>query len=147
MADISITEANVKLATTVGDAKTEQFVMGATMGKGVVVYKDTVQSPAKLELADADGVSDLIATVAGILLFGGVEDDIGLMITKGEFVVGGTLSKGVMYYLSETAGGIAPFADLTSGSKIVELGRAISTTILDVDINIVKDSDGTFVTI
>jgi hypothetical protein len=45
------------------------------------------------------------------------------------------LTPGTVYCLSGTPGGICPLADVTTGDDVIILGVALSTTVLDVQIN------------
>jgi predicted lysophospholipase L1 biosynthesis ABC-type transport system permease subunit len=56
------------------------------------------------------------------------------VLTKGPVTIGATLTAGVAYYLSGTAGGIRPVADNTTGDYPAVLGMASSTTVLVVNI-------------
>lgn len=56
------------------------------------------------------------------------------MIKSGDVTIGATLTAGLDYWLSGTAGGICPRADLTSGMDPILIGVAKSTTLLSVDI-------------
>ena len=108
--------------------------MGATVGRGVPVYRDLTAS-SKLIAADADlTVSSL---VAGITLCGGVDTSIGLILTKGLMTIGATVVAGQTYYLAPT-GGICLFSDLGPGDFAVKLGIATSTTIIDVQIELLS---------
>ena len=135
MANLTITDASVGVASLApvanGDLNLELITMGATVTKGVPVYRDLTAS-SKLIAADAS--TTITALVVGITLFGGVDTGIGLMATKGQIILGATLVAGTAYYLSETAGSICLFSDLGAGAKVVKLGIARSTTILDVQI-------------
>lgn len=51
---------------------------------------------------------------------------------RGPITIGATLTAGVAYYCSGTAGGIAPVADVTTGWYVTIVGIATSTTVLDV---------------
>jgi hypothetical protein len=53
---------------------------------------------------------------------------------SGPLTVGATMTAGVAYYLSDTAGGICPVADLATGEYPSVLGIATSTTVLNVNI-------------
>jgi len=131
MADLSITEANVGIASLdTTELVTERITIGATIGKGVAVYRDLTASRKLIAAAPAATVS---ALVTGITLFGGVDAGIGLMATKGPVVIGATLVAGETYYLSSTAGGkIGLLADITVGHYVIKIGLALSTTILDI---------------
>lgn len=129
MADLSQTPANV---TTGGrTAVISQVQYGETISAGMPVYQDA--STLKYLKCDAD--ASLAASVArGIAQEGGILDDYKLIQTGGPINVGATLTQGEAYYVSDTAGGIKPHADLGTGDYITLLGHAISTSVLDMAI-------------
>ena len=47
-----------------------------------------------------------------------------------DITIGATLTAGTAYYLSATAGGICPFADLGAGDRVIFLDIAKSTSVL-----------------
>lgn len=127
MADISITAASVIKGA---DAYTEQGTAGATVTAGQPVYLDSTDGKFKLSDNNATGKK----TVRGIALHG-ASDGQPLMIQRGgDITIGATLTAGSRYYLSATAGGIMPEADLASGMDVVLLGLAKSTSVLAIDI-------------
>ena len=56
------------------------------------------------------------------------------VLKSGDLTIGATLTAGTAYYLSDTAGGICPLADVGSGEYVVLIGIAKSTSVLAVDI-------------
>ena len=128
MADISVTAASVIAAS---DATTENGTAGATITAGQVVSLNT--TTGKYVLADADGASG-IDRPRGIAL-NGASDGQPLKIAKaGNVTFNAVLTAGVSYFLSPTAGGIAPRADVLTGDVVTHLGIATSTTVLALDI-------------
>lgn len=130
MADISITAAN---CVPVSGATTKQGTAGETITAGKAVYK--AAATGKWMLADADAASAEAR--------GGADDGVWIALTgsslnqpivvgRGQITIGGTLTAGDPYYLSNTAGGICPFADIGTGEYVVLLGLATSAAILDV---------------
>lgn len=129
MTDISITAANVVAGT---DAQTERGISGATITAGQWVYKDT--STGRYELADNDSATATVRVPRGVAL-NSASDGQPLVIQKsGLCTIGGTLTAGVAYYLSDTPGGMIPVADLGSGEYPCLLGIATTTAILDINI-------------
>jgi predicted lysophospholipase L1 biosynthesis ABC-type transport system permease subunit len=53
----------------------------------------------------------------------------------GLITLGAVLTAGVAYYLSGTAGGICPVADLTTGNYPTIIGIATTTSVLDIKIH------------
>jgi len=129
MADLVITAASV--VATSGSREIEHGRAGATITAGQVVYK---ASNGKYALADNDSATAAAKTPRGIALHGASDDQPLAVLTGGEITIGATLTAGMDYYLSSTAGGICPRADLASGDYVVLIGMAKSTTVLAVDI-------------
>lgn len=124
MADLTITAANCVPGNnnrqTVG-------VAGETITAGMAVYKAT---SGKWMKADADGSSEA-RTAAGIALTGSALNQPIVVQTDGEITLGATLTANVSYYLSGTAGGICPLADVGAGEYLQLIGIAKTTAILD----------------
>lgn len=128
MADISITPANVVPGV---DATIRQGTAGATITAGQIVYLDPTDN--RYKLADADSATAAARSPAGIALHGASAGQPLQIIESGTVTIGGTLSGGVAYYVSKTAGGIAPVADITgTGTYPTIIGIAASTTVLRV---------------
>lgn len=130
MADISITAANVVAG---GGARISVGLAGATITAGQVVYLDTSTNTYKL--ADCDSATAAARSPAGIALNGASANQPLDVLTAGPITIGGTLTAGTAYYLSGTAGGICPVADLGSGDYPTIIGIATSTTVLDVKLH------------
>lgn len=130
MADISITAANVVKGS---NAVTEDGTAGETITAGQFVYRDS--STGKYMKADADAATAAARTPRGVAL-NSASDGQPLEIQKsGNITIGGTLTAGVTYYLSGTAGGICPLADVGTGEYYCILGIATSTSVLALGIN------------
>jgi hypothetical protein len=126
MSDISITAANVVAS---GGATIDRSAnAGASITAGQVVYKDDTTGTWKL--ADNNSATAEAKTPEGIALNGAASGQPLAVATAGDITIGGTLTAGSPYYLSGTAGGIAPAADLASGMNVCLLGLAKSTTVL-----------------
>lgn len=128
MADISVTAASVIAAS---DATTEQGRAGATITAGQVVALNT--TTGKLVLADADGAAG-IDRPRGIALNGASDGQPLSIVKSGDVTFNAVLTAGVTFYLSPTAGGIAPRADVLTGDIVTILGVAKSTTVLALNI-------------
>jgi len=129
MADLSITAASVVKGA---DASIETGIAGATVTAGQPVYLDETTGKYLLSDNNASGKK----TVRGIALNGAALNQPLTIQTRGEITIGATLTAGSPYYLSATAGGIAPEADLSSGMDVVLLGLAKSTTVLVLDVRV-----------
>lgn len=132
MTDISITAANVIAGS---NATIRHGTAGATITAGQVVYLDQATT-GRWKLADGDSASaeSRAGAVAGIALNGASDGQPIAVQTAGDITIGGTLTAGDPYYLSGTAGGICPAADVTGGVYNTLLGLASSATVLALDI-------------
>ena len=129
MTDISITAANVVAGS---GASVEHGIAGSTITAGQVVYRDGTTS--EYLLADSNSATAAARSPRGIALNGASDNQPLAILRSGPVTIGGTLTAGVAYYLSDTPGGICPVADVGSGEYSVLLGMATSTSVLDVDI-------------
>ena len=119
MADITITAANVVKTS----ADTITGTAGETITAGMAVYLKA--SDGRYWKAQADGTA-AEATVVGVALHAALAGQPLTIATSGTINIGATTAK-VFYYVSATAGGIAPVADLTSGQYISSVGYATAT--------------------
>lgn len=131
MADLSITAASV--VTSGSDFSKEVGVAGETITAGMAVYKSS--STGKWMKADNNAASAEARTALGIALTGSSLNQPIVVQTDGDVTIGASLTAGAEYYLSDTAGGICPVADVGSGEYICRIGIAKSTTVLAIDIN------------
>jgi hypothetical protein len=129
MTDLTITSTNV-----VGDgsARRTTGTAGVAITAGQAVYFDTTVN--KWLLADSNSATVAAKTAGGIALNGAALNQPVVVHVDGDLTIGATLVPGTAYYLSATAGGICPAADLTTGSAVCELGLAKSATVLAVRI-------------
>ena len=110
-----------------------EAVCNAAITHGQVVYHDLANG-GKMALADADVQAS--SYVKGIALgdYGagarGLFALAGSRITFASAVTGA--AAGVVYYLSLTAGALAPFADIAAGDYVCVVVLARSTTVFDV---------------
>lgn len=129
MADLTITAANV--VAGVG-AETENGTLAETVTAGRVVYKKPADG--LWALADNNSATEAAREAMGIALNGGSVNQPVRVLRSGPVTIGATMTAGVAYYLSDTAGGICPVADLGAGEYSCLIGMATSTTVLDVKI-------------
>ena len=127
MADITITAASVVPG---GSATTIDGHAGATITAGQAVYRDP--TTGRFLLADCDSATAAARSPIGIALNGAASGQPLEVLTRGAVTIGASITAGVAYYLSPTAGGICPVADLSSGDYPTIIGIAKSTTVLDV---------------
>jgi len=129
MADITITAANV---LSLAGATSDRGTAGATITAGQAVYYDAADS--KWKLADSNSGTAAARTPGGIALNGASNGQPLAVHKEGPITIGGTLTAGVAYYLSDTPGGICPVADVGAGEYPTVIGVATSTTALNVRI-------------
>jgi len=129
MADLTITAASViagdnaaRAAGTAGEA--------ITAGKAVYLAAAT----KKWMLADSNSATAEARRATGIALNGASLNQPVDVATGGDVTLGAVLTAGTAYYLSDTAGGICPLADVGSGEYVCLLGLAKSTSVLALDI-------------
>lgn len=128
MTALSITATQVQPGT---DASVvfRQGIAGATITAGQAVYLDATTDTYKL--ADSD-LSAAGAAAVGIALNGAAAGQPLRIQCAGDITIGAaaTMTVGVIYVLSSTAGGIAPAADIVAGVRVTLLGVASSASVL-----------------
>ena len=129
MADLSITATSVVQGS---NAVTEAGLAGAAITTGQVVYRD--ETTRKFLLADTDSATAATRRPLGIALNGAALNQPVVVQKAGDVTIGAALTAGVVYYLSGTAGGICPAADLASGDYPCVIGMAKTTAVLTIDI-------------
>ena len=129
MTDISITAANVVPGSGV---KQTHGLAGEAITAGKWVYLDS--ATGKYMLADSNSATAAARTPDGVALNGASNNQPLTIASKGPVTIGGTLTAGVAYYLSDTPGGMCPVADVGSGEYSCILGIATSASVLDIDI-------------
>lgn len=130
MTDLSITAASV----IAGSNSTREIgTAGEAIAAGKAVYKSS--STGLWMLADSNSATAEAKTADGIALCGSSAGQPIVVHTSGPITIGATLTAGTDYYLSDTAGGICPRADVGSGEAVCLIGMAASTTVLNVSIH------------
>ena len=128
MADISVTATAVLPGS---NAVTENGLLGAAVTAGQVVYKEATTGTWKL--ADADSATAEVRQGSAIALNGGASGQPVRVLRSGDLTLTAVLTAGLAYYLSNTAGGICPVADIGAGEYVELVGIAKSTTVLNVN--------------
>jgi hypothetical protein len=124
MADLAVTAAAVR------GTRGATAPASLTIAAGKVCYTDSATN--KYALSDNNVVA--AAKVEGIALHSADLDQPLTIHTAGDLTMNAILTAGTFYYLSATPGSICPVADLTSGSRVIQIGYAKSTTVLAVSI-------------
>lgn len=129
MADLTVTAANCVPGT---DARFENGFAGETITAGMAVYKASTGLWMK---ADSNSATALARQATGIAMCGSSASQPITVQKSGSLTLGATMTAGVAYYLSDTAGGICPYADVGSGEYVDLIGVATSTTVLQLGFN------------
>lgn len=129
MTDLSITAASVLAGS---GARIEHGTAGTTITAGQVVYLASATN--RYGLADSNSGTAEVRAARGVALNGAANGQPLAIALAGPVTIGATMTAGVAYYLSDTAGGICPVADVGSGEYATILGIATSTTVLEVKI-------------
>lgn len=125
MADLSITAAN---CVPVAGSLIEYGTAGATITAGKVIYLESSTNTWKL--ADANAATEEVRWAKALALTGSSSGQPVAYMRSGDVTLGATLTAGTQYYLSDTAGGICPVADIGAGEYVCTVGVATSTTVL-----------------
>lgn len=124
MTDISITAASV-----IGDGtNVKSGQAGEALAAGKAVYKSS--STNKWMLADSNSATAEARVATGIALNGAALNQPVDVATGGLITIGATVTGGTAYFLSDTPGGICPFADVGSGEYSQIIGIATSATVM-----------------
>lgn len=130
MADISLTPG---LVVAADNAVKESGLAGETIAAGKAVYK---AASKKWMLADNNSATAGAKVAGGIALNGASLNQPLTVIKSGDLNMGGAvLTAGATYFLSDTAGGICPDADVGAGENVCQLGVAKTTSVLAVRIS------------
>jgi hypothetical protein len=135
MTDLVITPASVIAGS---GASIVHGVWGETGTAGQAVYLDA--TTGKYMRADSNAAAPAARVASAIALNGGGLNQPVSVLTSGPVTIGATLVAGNPYYLSDAPGGICPFADVGAGEFVCLLGLALSTTVLQVQIQAVPVS-------
>lgn len=132
MADLSITASDVLPVVT---TSLTHGIAGLDIGAGYCVYVDSDDSnkvkPARANTAAA-------AYARGIAINTAYAGQPITYIFNQQVILGSILTQGEIYVVSYTAGGgkICPHSDLTAGQYVTVLGIAVSSTTLNIVINV-----------
>jgi hypothetical protein len=130
MVDLVITANNVLAGS---NAQVDRSgVAGELIVAGKAVYKSS--NTGKWMIADSNSVTVEARQALGVALNGAALDQPVAVQKGGDITMGAALTPGSAYYLSDTAGGICPVADVGSGETVCQLGLAKSATVLGIAI-------------
>ncbi|RVQ20395.1 hypothetical protein [Sinorhizobium meliloti] len=129
MADLVLTPSAIIAGS---NSAQEHGTAGEPITAGKVVYKSATTK--KWMLADSNSATTA-ARQAGAIALSGASDGQPITVHKsGDLTVDAVLTAGQAVYLSDTAGGLCPLADVGAGEYVCLIGLAKSTTVLAVDI-------------
>lgn len=127
MANLTITASSVAAATS---AEKGDGTAGETITAGMPLY----QAAADGKYYKAISSSSAAATVAGISLHAALSGQPIQFIKSGNLTAGASMTRGMIYSVSATAGAIMPYTDYAAGQYVSRLGVAANTTVLVVGI-------------
>jgi hypothetical protein len=123
MADLSVTAANVVPQT--GASINKNYVFGETVTAGMPVYLSTENKWMK---ALNDTAAHAAAT--GLAVNGGSLNQPAAVAQVGTVSFGAILTAGEIYCVSDTAGALAPVADIGPGEVTTICGVATTTSLM-----------------
>lgn len=123
MADLSVTAANVGVKSS--STKVVVVQVGESVTQGQPGYKKA--SDSKYYKADANASLEA-SKATGVFMSAASTDGYAIFATLGAINLGATLTVGETYFVSGTAGGIAPAADVATGWYPRLLGQATSAS-------------------
>ena len=127
MADITVTATSVVKGS--GAIINKERVAGETITAGMPVYLKS--SDNKWWKSQSDGTA-AEADAQGIALHAASADQPLAVQTGGSITIGATILAGVFYYVSNTAGGICPVADLGTADYVTVIGYGTTTALMTV---------------
>lgn len=132
--------ADVAPTTVSGTGRKVIAEAGVAVAAGQWVYYDS--ATATYKLADADALAT--AAVVGVALGDAGIGENFVLLVDGEYDPGVSLTPGLIYVLSDTAGAIAPIDDQVgasgTGDFVSMVGRGNTAGNLAIDINIALDA-------
>lgn len=130
-ADLSVTAASVVPGT---GAVLSTGTAGEALTAGQALYLKAADH--KWYKADCNSATAEVRVAKAFAITGSAAGQPVVVQTSGQITIGATMTAGVVYYLSGTAGGIRPVADNTTGDYPQVLGMALSTTVLSIDMRL-----------
>lgn len=128
MADLAVTASSVVAGV---DATTEFGMAGETIAAGKAIYRSSTTK--KWMLADNNSAIAEARKATAFALNSASASQPLAVHKSGDLVLGGGLTPGAAYYLSDTPGGICPLADVGGGEFVCLVGLAKSATVLSID--------------
>ena len=132
MADLVITAASVVPGDNADVDRSGYAGEAITAGKPVYFSSTT----KRWMLADSNSATVEARKAKGVALNGAANGQPLAVAKSGDVTIGAVLTPGVAYYLSDTAGGICPVADIGAGEYVCLIGFAKSASVLNVSIQV-----------
>lgn len=129
MADLVLTASAIIAGS---NSAQDHGTAGETIAAGKAVYKSATTK--KWMLADSNSATAAARQAGGIALNGASDGQPITVHKSGDLTVGAVLTPGQAVYLSDSAGGLCPLADVGAGEYVCLVGLAKSTSVLAVDI-------------
>jgi len=127
MADLAVSST---LVVTHPNAPFETGISGDSLTAGMGAYHDPTDDRWKRAVATAQ----LTAAARGIITHNCSSGQPVRVQTADEISFGGWITIGETYIVSTNAGGIAPIADLTTGSWVTHIGVGATTNNIDLNV-------------
>ena len=124
MADLSITAANVGVASSI--TKVVVIEAAEAITRGMAVYRNGSNSNKATKAINTASASTAVYGIAQSE--SAADGDFIAVATSGTIITGASMTVGQLYYLSSTAGKLMPYADLTTNDYINGVYRATTST-------------------
>jgi len=127
MVDLTITATSVVPGS---NAVLDTGTAGEAVTAGQAVYRSS--TTAKWMKADSNSATTEAKRATAIAVTGSAANQPIVVQKSGDITIGATLTAGTAYYLSDTAGGLCPVADVGSGEAVCLVGIAKTTAVLQI---------------
>lgn len=127
MVDLTITATSVVPGS---NAVLDTGTAGEAVTAGQAVYRSS--TTAKWMKADSNSATAEANRATAIAVTGSAANQPVVVQKSGDITIGATLTAGTAYYLSDTAGGLCPVADVGSGEAVCLVGIAKTTAVLQI---------------
>ncbi len=105
---------------------------GAAINAGQIVYR--AAATGLFHLADSNVAGETRQPIGMAVTTAAINQSI-VVCTSGDVTTQVAWTAGSYYYLSETAGGIQPVADLGATEQVISIGFARTTSVIAIQIN------------
>lgn len=105
---------------------------GAALTIGLSVYKKATDN--RWYASDKDVAEDAVDYGITLSQSAAAGQPVVVAGRKGKLAFGAILTVGESYFVGEAAGGICPSADVGAGEYVRRLGKAVTTSVMDLDV-------------